>query len=413
MEVRNGYKQTDIGVLPKDWDCGLLDQNSHRGSGHTPNKKIKEYYDGDIVWVSLADSDKLDRGYINSSATKISKKGISNSSATLHPKGVVLMSRDAGIGKSAVAECDLCVSQHFITWFCNEKTLHNWFLYFWLQYQKKEFERIAMGSTIKTIGLPFFRQYKVPLPKYTEQTAIATALSDTDALITSLEKLIAKKRNIKQGAMQELLKPKKGWEVKRLGDLTKTFTKQTGFDYTAYIKPSLTRKKTEKTIPFIQNKDFNNKFINMDTDYFIPTRVAKMFPQILLNEKSLLISISGSIGNIGVYDSDQLAFIGGAVAILKFNNPDLIDWILYYLKSNDGQNKLFKNVKAGSHQNLILDDIRKVEICFPSRQEQILRTGILSDMDSEIIEIECKLEKYKQIKSGMMQNLLTGKIRLV
>ena len=186
MELRSGYKQTEIGVYPDDWDYCLLDENSKRGSGHTPNKKIKEFYEGDIVWVSLADSNKLDNGKIISSSITISKKGIDNSSAVLHPKGVVLMSRDAGVGKSAIADCDLCVSQHFITWLCNEKTLHNWYLYYWLQYRKSEFERIAIGSTIKTIGLPYFKQYKLTLPKYSAQTAIATALSDTDALISSL-----------------------------------------------------------------------------------------------------------------------------------------------------------------------------------------------------------------------------------
>jgi restriction endonuclease S subunit len=213
--------------------------------------------------------------------------------------------------------------------------------------------------------------------------------------------------------MQELLKPKKGWEVKKLGDLTKVFTKQTGFDYTAYIKPSLVNNKTDDTIPFIQNKDFNNKWINFNTDYYIPKSVAFNFPRILLNEKSLLISISGSVGNVGVYDSKELAFIGGAVAILKFKNPNLIDWVWIYLKSERGQEKLFGNTKSSSHVNLILDDIRKFEIEFPKEEEQSRIARILSDMDNEIDELEKQLEKYKMIKQGMMQNLLTGKIRLI
>lgn len=199
------------------------------------------------------------------------------------------------------------------------------------------------------------------------------------------------------------------WETKKLVEFTKLFTKQTGFDYSAYIKPALVQTKTNDTIPFIQNKDFNNKWINHNTDYFIPLSVAKKFPKILLDEKSLLVSISGSIGNIGVYDSDQLAFIGGAVAILKFKDPDIIDWVMFFLKSNEGQKKLFGNVKAGSHQNLILDDIRKIVVPIPSFIEQTAIANALSDMDALISQTEKLIEKKKAIKQGTMQELLKPK----
>ena len=141
--MKEGHKQTEVGVVPEEWDVDLLDLHSRRGSGHTPNKKLPKYYDGKIVWISLADSNRLDSGEISESTITVSKDGIANSSAVLHPKGIVLLSRDAGVGKSAVAGCDLAVSQHFITWQCNKPTLDNWFLYYWLQHEKREFERVA------------------------------------------------------------------------------------------------------------------------------------------------------------------------------------------------------------------------------------------------------------------------------
>ncbi len=199
------------------------------------------------------------------------------------------------------------------------------------------------------------------------------------------------------------------WDTQKLVDLTKLFTKQTGFDYSAYIKPALVQTKSDETIPFIQNKDFNNKWINFKTDYFIPLSVAKQFPKILLDEKSLLISISGSIGNIGVYESEHLAFIGGAVAILKFKDPRIIDWVMFFLKSSEGQKKLFGNVKAGSHQNLILDDIRKVTVPLPLLSEQTAIATALSDMDALIAQTEKLIEKKKAIKQGVMQELLRPK----
>jgi len=225
MELRPGYEQTETGVIPEEWEVSLLDSVAKRGSGHTPDKAHPEYWDGQIKWISLQDSDRLDQLYIYDTAAKITPAGIANSSARMHPKGTVVLSRDAGVGKSAIMKDDMAVSQHFIAWQCGP-SLNNHFLYYWLQSKKSEFQRIAMGNTIKTIGLPYFRQLVIPRPDRTEQDAIAAALSNTDALIESLEQLIAKKRQLKQGAMQELLAGKrrlppfrKEWESMRLGEL--------------------------------------------------------------------------------------------------------------------------------------------------------------------------------------------------
>ena len=134
---------------------------------------------------------------------------------------------------------------------------------------------------------------------------------------------------------------------------------------------------------------------------------------ILLDEWCLLISISGKIGNVGVFPNAKKSFIGGAIAIAKFKNPRLLNWVMIYLQSEEGQAKLFNNVKAGSHQNLILDDIRKIIVPIPGKEEQKLIADILSDIDREMDQLEQKLAKYKLVKQGMMQQLLTGKIRLV
>jgi type I restriction enzyme S subunit len=141
------------------WNISLLDQITNRGSGHTPNKQTAEYWNGGISWVSLSDCNKLDQRYIDSTDKKISVEGIKHSSAVLHPANTVIISRDAGVGKSAILQSEMAVSQHFIAWDCNQKKiLLPLFLYYVLQLNKEEFERQAFGSTIKTIGLPYFKK---------------------------------------------------------------------------------------------------------------------------------------------------------------------------------------------------------------------------------------------------------------
>jgi type I restriction enzyme S subunit len=198
------FKDSPVGRIPKVWDCCLLDKVARRGSGHTPDKQTHEYWNGGIKWISLADSSKLDRLHISETTNEISELGIKNSSAVLHPKGTVVLSRDAGIGKSAITTERMAVSQHFMAWICGEK-LNNYFLYYLLQLWKPRFENIAIGSTIKTIGLQYFKTLEIPVPSIAEQEKIAKALLSTD---TSIFRLEAKKDNLsntKKALMQDLL----------------------------------------------------------------------------------------------------------------------------------------------------------------------------------------------------------------
>lgn len=198
------FKESEIGRIPVGWEVELLDSLSKRGSGHTPNKQILSYWNGGIKWVSLADSSKMDNRYIYNTDKEISQEGIKNSSAVLHPKGTVILVRDAGVGKSGILGLDMAVSQHYIAWVCG-KSLDNIFLYYWLQRHKPVFESIAIGSTIKTIGLGYFKKLKMPSPPLKEQIQIAQILSTTDEKLESLQEKKEAYETLKKGLMQKLL----------------------------------------------------------------------------------------------------------------------------------------------------------------------------------------------------------------
>jgi len=199
------YKESPLGWIPKEWQYELLDDLAVRGSGHTPSKDFPEYWSGGVKWISLADSYRLDRLYIDDTEYEISQLGIQNSSAVVHPAGVVVLSRDAGVGKSAITTQPMAVSQHFMCWRCDSR-LDKYFLYYWLQFKKRMFENIAMGSTILTIGLPYFKRLKIAAPKEPEeQKMIGDSLRSSDKEIFSLEADLEKKKQQKQGLMHDLL----------------------------------------------------------------------------------------------------------------------------------------------------------------------------------------------------------------
>ena len=198
------YKESPLGWIPREWEVLRLDTVAARGSGHTPSKDVLSYWNGGVKWVSLADSHRLDQIYIHETDKEISELGIANSSAVLHPEGTVILSRDAGIGKSAILGCDMAVSQHFMAWRCGEK-LNNLFLYFYLQREKPKFEAIAIGSTIKTIGLPFFKSYEVAVPPRREQDQAAAILMETEQDLAAHDAELEKLRQQKIGLMDDLL----------------------------------------------------------------------------------------------------------------------------------------------------------------------------------------------------------------
>ncbi len=220
------------------------------------------------------------------------------------------------------------------------------------------------------------------------------------------EKLAQKPYPKRLQTLLQTLAPK-GVEFRKLGDMTISFTKQTGFDYSAFIKPTLIKEYLPNYIPFIQNKDFLGHYINYKTDYFIPNEIAIRFPQILLNEKCLLISISGSIGKVAVFNHSQDAFIGGAIAVLKFKEKKSLDFVMHFLMSASGQKLLLNGVKSGSHKNLTIADLKKITIPIPPLEIQqeivkildqfsALTTDLLAGIPAEIKARKKQYEYYRE-----------------
>lgn len=294
------------------------------------------------------------------------------------------------------------------------------YYYFMSSEGQKKIKSINASTSLGAIYKDDVKKILVPELDVKEQRRIAETLSDIDYLCTDLQKIIKKKKYIRQGTMQMLVSGKKrligfegDWRTTTLDKLCRLVTKQTGFDYSAEIKPSLVSESQIGTIPFIQNKDFESFDINYNTDFYIPCAVAEKYPKILLDEVCLLISISGRIGNVAVFDNKQTAFAGGAVGIAKLFDPDLVSWCMLYLSGRDGQKQIFSNEKVGAQHNLTVADVRKLEIRLPEKSEREAIISVLADMDNEINLLVEKLHKYEKVKKGMMEELLTGKIRLI
>ena len=274
-----------------------------------------------------------------------------------------------------------------------------------------------MGNTIKTIGLPYFRQMQIPLPPKSEQEAIAEALSDADALIESLEQLLAKKRLIKQGAMQELLTGKRrlpgfsgGWKTSRLGD-TATVKARIGWQG---LKTSEYLDDGEYFL--VTGTEFSDGYVSWDDCHYVSENRFRQDLNIQLRTSDVLVTKDGTIGKIAIVKELPLpATLNSGVFVIRPIGGAYHPGFFYYLMTSVQFLDFLKKLSAGSTINhLYQKDIVNFQFSAPqTTQEQNEIYEVLSDFDSEILELNLKHTKARAIKQGMMQELLTGRIRLV
>lgn len=399
MELKAGYKNTEIGVIPKEWKVVKVDEVCSITTG---DKNTQDRID-DAKYPFFVRSQTVER--INSYSFD----------------GESILTAGDGVGTGKIFHYingkfefhqRVYKMSHFV------KDLNGFFFY--LYFSNHFYVRIMQmtaKSSVDSVRREMIANMQIPLPPLPEQTAIATVLSDTDSLIQSLEKKITKKQLIKKGAMQKLLspispetgKPKDGWEEKTLGEIGE-------------FKNGINKS--------IEDFGFGFPFVNL-MDVFGITKISSNNHLGLINstqaEKELynlkkgdVLFIRSSVKPSGVgltcvisKDLENTVFSG---FIIRYRDKNYLssEFKEHCFYSKYFRNQIISSSSVSANTNINQDALNKIKISFPkSKTEQTYIAQILSDMDSEIETLEKKLAKYKQLKQGLMQVLLTGKIRLL
>ena len=392
-DIPSGYKQTEVGVIPEDWKID----------------KIKNL--AKITTGSKNTQDRIDSGEYPFFVRSQTVEGINSYSFD----GEAVLTAGDGVGTGKVfhyikGKFDFHQRVYKISDFKSELDGYYFFLYFSNNFYNRIMQMTAKSS-VDSVRMEMIADMQIPLPPTkAEQTGIATTLSDADALIQSLEKLIAKKRNIKQGAMQELLKPKEGWVVKKLGEVA-VLKARIGWQ-------GLTTAEYKETGDYflITGTDFKNGFIDWGNCVYVESQRYKQDRNIQVKENDVLVTKDGTIGKVAfIKNVPKPATLNSGVFVIRPIEQSFHPEFFYYLLLSEHFTKFLSQLSAGSTINhLYQKDFVLFEFHTPKTIEEQTRIAtILSDMDAEIASLETKLAKYKQIKQGMMQELLTGRIRLV
>lgn len=417
MEVIKRYKQTAVGVIPEDWRVTSLDNVGEVIRGASPRPKgDKRYYGGNVPRLMVEDVTR-DGKVVVPQVDFLTEEGAKKSRPC--KKGTLTIVCSGTVGIPSFLGVDACIHDGFLALINIQKKYSVDYLYHQLVTLRKSFDNSAThGGIFTNLTTSGVKEFVVPFPPtLAEQEAIAEALSDADALIESLETLLTKKRQVKQGTMQELLTGKirlpgfekkhgykqteigtipSDWEVKLLPDVCRF---RAGIAHEQYISD------------YGQFVCINVKFISTDG------KVRKFSTENLCKAKrdDIIMVMSDlpngkALAKTFVVDQDNMYAVNQSVcALTPYNDHSkYLSYVLnrnpYFLKFDDGINQT----------HLLKPVFQKCRLPLPSsKAEQTAIAEILSDMDAETRAVEEKLSKARGVKAGMMSALLGGKIRLV
>jgi type I restriction enzyme S subunit len=409
QQLRAGYKQTEVGVIPKDWDVSTV--------GHEFEIKLGK----------MLDAEKnvgVPKPYIGNKAVQWDRIDIDDLPTVLMShadiekfrlrKGDLLVCEGGEVGRAAIwdAPVEECYYQKALH---RLRPLRGYDCRLMVALLRQWSVRGLLANYVTQTSIAHlprekFMEVPIPLPPPPEQSAIAGALGNMDALIAALDKLIAKKRDLKQGAMQQLLTGKqrlpgfsKEWELKRLGKLARI---QRGASPRPIDSPIWFDENSAIGWVRISDVTKSGMYLSETTQRLSPLGVQHSRP---VGRGSLIMSICATVGRPIITKIDACIHDGFVV----FDDLQADKYFVYYVLSAI-ESYWSRHGQTGSQMNLNTGIINRTEVPMPSIvEEQTAIAAVLSDMDTEIAALEQRLEKTRAIKQGMMQELLTGRIRLI
>ena len=393
MTIPQGYKQTELGIIPEDWEVTTIKQIADITTG---NKNTQDAEEGG-KYPFYVRSQNVER--INSYSYDC--------------EGIVTAGDGVGTGKIfhyVRGKFGLHQRAYLIYNFKDFDS--QYFYWYFSQYFYDRINQMTAKSSVDSVRKEMIEDMCILRAPIAEQRAIAEALSDVDGLIAALDKKIAKKRLLKQGAMQQLLTGKK-----RLPGFTDKWVEITFGEYVDIYRGGSPRPiesyitDSPNGVNWIKIGDVkpNDKYINKTEERIIPDGVSRSRR---VDVGDFILSNSMSFGRPYILGIDGCIHDGWLV-IQNYHNSFDKDYLYYLLCSEDVMVQYIGMAAGSSVKNLNKEKVASLQLCVPTTiEEQQAIATILSDMDKEIADLEAQRDKYRLLKSGMMQKLLTGQIRL-
>lgn len=412
VNIPQGYKDSPLGVIPKEWKVLPLKKLGNVFSGGTPDTNEKSYWNGNILWCTPSDITKLRTKLITDTAYKITELGLKNSSAALLPPGCILVCTRATIGNAAITVKEMSTNQGFKNIEPIKKDVDIDWLFYYITLNKHRLVQFGVGSTFLEVSKKDFEKFKVIVPPLSEQQKIAEVLSTWDEAIEKQSQLVEKLELRKKGLMQQLLTGKKRlpgfrgeWEQVKLGDISKRIVRKNTNEKCSNVVTISAQK------GFIRQTDFFNKKIASETieNYYLVKRNEFCYNKSYCNGFPM-----GTIKRLQEFDEAVVTTLYICFAIQK--ECVSIDFMEQYFSLGLLNKELMKIANEGGRAHGLLNvtpkDFFNIKLILPSFNEQKAISEILSNTNNEVSIAKRKLNSLQEQKKGLMQVLLTGKRRI-
>ena len=392
--IETKFKQTELGPIPEDWEVGTFaDFLTTFSAGATPYRGIPDNFIGQIPWIS---SGELNYCEINDTREHISLDAQRNTHLTVHKPGTFLIAitglEAAGTrGRCAFVKTPSTTNQSCLAINSTDKMTVKYLFWFYRQWSDYLAFNFSQGSKQQSFTAEIAKRLPTYAPLYQEQVAIAEALNDVDALIRELDALIDKKKAVLQGTKHELL----------TGSLR---------------LPGFSKPRKEITIEDIckittGNSNTQDQIESGAYPFYIRSAQIVRSNRYLFDCEGVVTIGDGQIGKVFHYVSGKFDLHQRCYLMYDFNGVNVK--FFYFIFSYFFYDRAIALSAKATVDSVRRDMIAKMKLDIPEIEEQKAIVVILSDMDTEITELEAKRDKYAAIRQGMMQQLLTGKIRLI
>ena len=387
------YQTTPINVLPETWEIITLEEGVDKMTGGgTPTRDNKRYWNGKIPWATVKD---LQSSFISKTEEYITEEGLKKSSANLIPANTLILATRMAVGKPVLFDKDVAINQDLKA-IIPKDYIDTTFLFYWFLSKQNYLEFLGSGSTVKGIRLEVLKGWKIAFHQKKKKKKIASILSTVDEKIETIEGQIKETQNLKKGLMQRLLTKGIGhtqfqssplgeipesWEVKKLGDIFKL--------------------KSGESLP-------KSKVIDGNYPVYGGNGIIYYHSEYNIDKPTIIIGRVGAKCGCINFSKEKSWITDNALIInkkIKTYNDTYMFYFLDFLYLNSYANKNAQPVISGQK-------IYPIKIGFPPLNEQQKIASILSTVDEKLENLQSKKSQYEQLKKGLMQKLLTGKIRV-
>ena len=410
-DVPVGYKRNDIGIIPRNWSVEAISSIADVKTGPFGSALHERDYVDDGTPIITVEH-LSEQGITHYNLPLVSDEDRSRLKSYRLRAGDIVFSRVGSVDRNSLVSAEedgWLFSGRLLRIRTSDNTAYPPYLsyHFHSEPFKRRVRGVAVGQTMASLNTQILKAVYVVLPPTPEQRAIAEALSDVDELLGALEALIAKKRAIKQAAMQQLLTGKTrlpgfsgAWETKRVGDI---FAIRVGSSKSQYIVPGGSYLIVDMGAVATDGRLIATKNTDYDGDFLAKGEL--VMPKDDIGGGKI-------IGKVAYIDTNDLYVLGDHIYALWLIHG-YPRFFLYLINHYETNSSLRSKVGGSAQLGLQRKAVEEQEVPVPTLEEQHAIAAVLSDMDAEIAALERRRNKTRAIKQGMMQQLLTGRVRLV